>query len=181
MKTIYQCGICNQHSEDRAGIEACEALGLPDLTLCPPIGLMVGDPHGPGPVCEAPYLRGEKSPKSNGRCDHLCGVGFIWVVQWAGASRFDPHEYDVGFGNFRGNGAGDTFDFSGKATGGYDPFQMGRSKYHPEKGFRRWQEWPEARECPAFWRAVKALREAQIQPFVVRNGELVKFDAVKPV
>jgi hypothetical protein len=180
MKTSYQCDICGEKSDSREYIEACEAKGHPDLSLCPPIGLLVGDAHGPGPVCEAPHLRGEKGPKSDGRCDHLCGVGFIWVVQWAGVSHHDKHEYGVGFGNFRGNGAGDTFDFKG-AKGGYDTFKMGKSKYYPEQGFRRWQEWPEARECPAFYRAVKALREAKIQPMVLRNGEAVPFNDPVPV
>lgn len=175
MKTTYICEICNEKSENRATIEACEAKGRPDLKLAPPIGLIVGDRHGPGPVCSDPWLRGEKTTRADGSCDHLCGKGFIWVLQWAGVSYHDAHEYGVGFGNFRGNGAGDTFDFK-NAKGGYDTFKMGRSKYYPEQGFRRWEEWPEAQECPAFWRAVKALREAKIQPMVLRNGVAMPFN-----
>lgn len=158
MKTIYQCEICREKSEDKAAIERCEAKGFADLSLCPPIGLIV---------------RGVKGS--------FCGDQFVWVVQWVGLSPHDPHEYHVGFGNFRGNGLGDTFNFK-DAKGGYDEFKMGRSKYYPEQGFRRWQDWPNdpADDVPAFWRAVKALREAKIQPMVLRNGEAVLFNDPVP-
>lgn len=159
MKTIYQCEICGERSEDKSTIKQCEAKGRPDLSLCPPVGLIV---------------RGKK--------DSHCGDQFVWVVQWVGVSPHDPHEHHVGFGNFRGNGKGDTFDFK-TAKGGYDEFKMGRSKYYPEQGFRRWQDWNDApaNDLPAFWRAVKALREAKIQPMVLRKGEAVPFNDPVPV
>jgi hypothetical protein len=167
VKTTYQCDLCGEKSENKASIERCEAQGHPDLSVCPPIGLIV---------------RGEEGS--------FCGPEFVWVVQWVGVSSRCGHEYAVGFGNFRGNGLGDTFNFK-DAKGGYDEFKMGRSttssrsvfsapsfnKYYPEQGFRRWQDWPDtpAEDVPAFWRAVKALREAGIQPLVLRKGEAVPF------
>ena len=179
MKIHYECGICGERDENKDRIERCEAKGHPDLSLCPPLGLIVGDNCGPGmkpsgdarsPWCSGPAWNDDRACLS-----HLCGAGFIWVVQWSGVSHFDRHEFGVGFGVFRGNGAGDTFDFSGKATNGYDPHKMGPSKHYPEQGFRRWQEWPEAQPCPAFWRAVRAVREAGWVARVVRNGEVVDF------
>jgi hypothetical protein len=176
MKTIYQCEICGEKSEDKAYVVGCESKGPPDLSLCPPIGLLVGDGCGPG-------LKPSKSPKSprcgsaDGPCgSYLCGAGFIWVVQSTGVRDHNAHEHHVGFGNFRGNGCGDSFDFQ-KFKGGYDTFKMGRSRYYPEQGFRRWQDWPEAQECPAFYRAVSALREAGIQPTVIRNGKAEPFES----
>jgi hypothetical protein len=128
----------------------------------------------PSGDARSPWCSGPKWNEDRVCLSHLCGAGFIWVVQWAGVSQFDRHEYGVGFGVFRWNGAGDTFDFKG-AEGGYDEHKMGPSKHYPEKGFRRWQEWPEARPCPAFWRAVRAVREAGWVARVVRNGKVVDF------
>lgn len=177
MKTIYQCEICGERNQDRALIEACEAQGRPDLSLCPPVGLLTGSKCGPGvensgnaksPRCGAPTPCGS----------HLCGAGFIYVVQWCGERAYYPHEYGVGFGIFRGNGYGDTFNLR-DARDGYDFHAMGKSRWMPEAGFRRWQGWPEAHPCPAFWRAVTAVREAGHIARVVRNGELV--DVLDPV
>lgn len=184
MRTKYICDICGSSDEDKSLVERCEAQGHPDPKLFPPLWLLVGDNCGPGmkpsgvrgsPRCAGPKWNDGKPCNS-----HHCGAGFIWVVQWAGVSRHDSHEYGVAFGNFRGNGCGDTFDFSGTAESGYDPFKMGQSKYYPEQGFRRWQDWPEAQECPAFWRAVKALRAAGREARVLRNGQAVLFDAPLP-
>lgn len=182
MKIHYECEICHEKDESKSVIERCEAKGRPDLSLCPPLGLLVGDACGPGvkPSGNSKSPRCGGPPWNEGRpCgSHLCGAGFIWVVQWAGVSHHDRHEYGIGFGNFRGNGCGDTFDFKG-AKGGYDTHKMGLSKYYPEQGFRRWQDWPEAHPCPAFWRAVRAVREAGWVARVVRNGELV--DVLDPL
>ena len=179
MKTIYRCEICRSESEDKAVVARCEALGRPDPALYPPIGLVVGDAHGPGPTCKSPWLRGEQRLRPDGRCDHLCGMGFIWVVQWIGVESFQPHTHAVRFAVFRGNGCGDSFNFK-TAQGGYDAFRMGLSKYEPERGFQRWEDWPEARECPAYWRAVRALREAGIQPTMIRDGKAVPITAEGP-
>lgn len=43
------------------------------------------------------------------------------------------------------------------------------------------KEWPEVRNCPAFWRSVKALRDAKIQPFLMgKGGKMVQFDEEPP-
>jgi hypothetical protein len=182
MKITYRCEICGEESDDREEIERCEAIGKPDPARFPPIGLLVGDACGPGtgPSRDprSPRCAGPEWNKGKPCGSHLCGGGFIWVVENCYA---DGHRHGVGFGNFRGNGAGDTFDFSSERKyRGYDTHRMGLCQYGEWKGFRDWREWPEAQPCPAFWRAVKALREAKIQPMVVRNGEAVPFDEPLP-
>lgn len=174
MKTYFECEICGTRSHDVKLIEQCEAKGHPDLSLLPPLGLIVGDSCGPGVEnsgnSKSPHCGRDPHPCGS----HLCGAGFIWVVQWAGVNPHDLHGHDVAFGVFRGNGCGDTFKFR-NASSGYDAHVMGVSKYDPEQVFHRWQDWPEAQPCPAFWRAVKAVREAGWVARVVRNGELVDF------
>jgi hypothetical protein len=170
MRIQYICEICGERDERKDYIEHCEAKGRPDLTLCPPMGLILVDAHGPGPKCGGVEWNDGKPCGS-----HLCGAGFAYVVQFAGVSDHCKHEFDVGVAIFRGNGGGDTFDFSGKARGGYDVFKMGMSKYYPEQGFRRWQDWPPAPLCPAFWRAVKAVREAGWVATTLVNGNAVPF------
>lgn len=177
-KIIYTCEICGTESDNRSRVEHCEARGKPDRALAPPRGLIVGEWCGPGKttslcVNNAPWTANKGQPCNSTHCR----AGFIWVVQFTGLEE-DPHEFRVGFGVFRRE-RGDTYTFD-NPRGGYDPFKMGERKYEPEKGFQRWQDWPEAHECDAFWRAVAAVRAAGWTPRVVRDQKLVEVTAALP-
>ena len=162
MKTLYECEICHKRSESRAAIEACEARGVPDMSIAPPPGLLFGSRCGPD------------DEKCAADCkSHLCMRGYIFMVQMTEAWDHDPHQYRVVAGMFRRSGL-DTYSFNDPRNG-YDDFaRFGWSKYSPEAGFVEMSSWPEAQDCPALIRAAKAVRDAGLVPLRFVNGELVE-------
>lgn len=168
MITKYICEICHRRYDNKNEALVCESRGRVDPKIYPPIGLIAGTRCG---------------PKRNHDCDHHCRGGFVWVVQHVGINLCNQHSARVGFGIFRGNGCGDSFNFT-DAEGGYGTYNIGPDEYR-QKEIKHdvwvhdptlWTvaDWPEAKPCPAFSRAVKALRAAGIQPRVVRKGKIVR-------
>ena len=180
MKTLYQCETCREKYETAEAALACEAALRPAKELEPPVGLLFGSTCGPGPRCKS-------ARKGKDECDHLCSRGFIYLVQCVKPMQMDPHRSEVKLGIFRNplvckTTDSDTYELGEKAERGYDNwsggtyFPFGVSKYDEERGFARWESWPEAGDCEALDRAVKACRAAGVKPYLLRGGKAIPAD-----